>query len=281
MSQLAGQAALLEPSELKRAWRVFAGTAWRNVLEFASRPILIVRALLTPALYLLTYLIAYRISGQKTVDGQDALGFLYLGLVAIDAWNSTLWGSGYAFQHERDLQTMGAVMMAPIHRTPYVLGNGMALYLWSIPAQLIGLFVALGLGAHFDVQHPIALLVALLALYLGSLAVGYAFAPLFVLSRQANLIANFLQVPVYLVAGFIVPRSVLPGWLARPTAILPIVPGLDVSRATALSGAGFAAIGPSLALWAAGCALCIVIGFWGLRRVDRITRREGTLELTG
>lgn len=281
MSQVVGQAALLEPSGLRRAWRVFAGTSWRNVLEFASRPILIVRALLTPVLYLLTYLLAYRISGQQTVDGQDALGFLFLGLVAIDAWNSTLWGSGYAFQHERDLQTIGAVMMAPINRTPYVLGNGMALYLWSIPAQLAGLFVAIGLGARFDVRHPDALIVAILALYLGSLAVGFAFAPLFILSRQANMIANFLQVPVYLIAGFLVPRSVLPGWLARPTEILPIVPALDASRDAALSGAGFAAIGPSLALWAAGCLLCFAIGFWGLRRVDRITRRDGTLELTG
>jgi ABC-2 type transport system permease protein len=275
------QAALLEPSASRRAWRVFAGTSWRNVLEFASRPILIVRALLTPILYLLTYLLAYRISGQRTVDGQDSLGFLFMGMVAVDAWNSTLWGSGYAFQHERDLQTIGAVMMAPINRTAYVLGNGMALYLWTIPAHLAGLVVALGLGARFDVRHPVALVIALLALYLGSLAVGYAFAPLFILSRQANMIANFLQVPIYLIAGFLVPRSVLPGWLASATEILPIVPGLDASRDTALSGAGFAAIWPSLALWAAGCVLFFAIGLWGLGRVDRIVRQQGTLELTG
>jgi ABC-type multidrug transport system permease subunit len=95
------------------------------------------------------------------------------------------------------------------------------------------------------------------------------------------MIANFLQVPIYLIAGFLVPRSVLPGWLASATEILPIVPGLDASRETALSGAGFAAIWPSLALWAAGCVLFFAIGLWGLGRVDRIVRQQGTLELTG
>lgn len=281
MSQGAIQASLLEPSELRRAWRVFAGTSWRNVLEFASRPILIVRALITPILYLLTYLLAYRISGQTSVNGQNALGFLFLGIVAIDAWNSTLWGSGYAFEHERDLQTIGAVMMAPINRSAYVLGNGMALYLWTIPSHLAGVVVAIALGARFTIHDPIALIVMLIALHIGSLAVGFAFAPLFILSRQANMIANFLQVPMYLVAGFLVPRSALPDWLASIAVVLPIVPALDALRATALHGAGLTGILGPLAIWAIGCLVFFAIGLWGLRRVDQIARRQGTLELTG
>lgn len=280
MSEAAVRAPFLEPSAFRRAVRLFTATARKNVLEYASRPIMLIRAPLSPVLFLLSYLMAYRISGQTTVNGANALGFLYLGVVAIDAWNSTVWGSGYAFQHERDLQTIGAVMLAPISRPAFVLGHGVATFVfWGVPSQLLGFTVAVLLGARFSIHHPIAVLVSFLTVYIASLAIGFGFSALFILSRQANMLANFLQTPIYLLAGFLVPRSVLPDWLYPVTNVLPIAHALDALRATALTGAGFSDIWRSLAAWIGGCVGFFIIGLWGLRRVDRVSRRLGTLDL--
>ncbi len=142
------------------------------------------------------------------------------------------------------------------------------------------LIAALLLGARFDVAHPLAALLAFSAVYLSSLCLGFAFAGLFILTRQANAMANFLQTPIFLLAGFIVPRSALPDWLAAVSFGLPIAHAVDALRATALTGASFLDVWRPLLFCAATCVAFLVIGLWGLKRVEYAAKRLGTLDLT-
>ena len=280
MNKAAASTPLVDPSELRNSARLLRATARRFWLGFASRPIMVIRAPLQPVLFLLSYLIAFQVAGQTSVDGADAIGFLFIGFIGIDAWSSTIWGSGYAFQFERHSGTIETLMLSPASRVPVILGYGIGQFIWAIPSQILGLILALSLGARVDIDAPGAALLGFLAVYLSSLCVGFAFSGLFILSRQANAMANFLQTPIFLLAGFIVPRSALPDWLAAISNVLPIAHAVDALRAATLTGASLTDIWQPLLACAATGAVFVVIGLWGLKRVEYVSKRLGTLDLT-
>ncbi len=139
--------------------------------------------------------------------------------------------------------------------------------------------VGIAFGADFDIQHPLAALVSLFAVYACCLCIGLAFGGLFVLTRQSNAMSNFLQTPMYLLAGFFVPRSALPEWLQKVSDLLPVSHAIDALRSTTLSGGSFSDVGSALGAAAVTSVLFLLAGLWGLHRLDDVVRRRGTLDL--
>ncbi len=120
----------------------------------------------------------------------------------------------------------------------------------------------------------------LAAVYGSCLCIGLAFGGLFVLSRQANALANFLQMPIYLLAGFFVPRAALPGWLQDLGTVLPLTHAIAALREAILRGASVSDIWEPLSAASAASIACFLAGLWGLRRVDTVVRRRATLDLS-
>lgn len=250
-----------------------------QILIGTTYPIAVIRAPFDGVLFFLTIWITYQVSGQPEVAGMNMAGFLVIGLVGVEAWGSTIWGSGFAIQHERNLGTIGALFLSPASRAAVIVGYGVGGFIWSIPSLLVLVALGIAAGARFVIADPLAVLLSLVAVYLGSLAVGFALASAFVLSRRGGLLANALQYPVWLLAGFIVPRSSLPELLQWLSNLIPAAHSVDALRQTTLTGASLATIAPSLV-----AAVATSTGFWllgtvGLRGVERQSRRTGTLEL--
>jgi ABC-2 type transport system permease protein len=134
-------------------------------------------------------------------------------------------------------------------------------------------------GARLQVADVLALLASVVSLLAASLSVGFALAGLFVLSRRGNLVANVVQQPIYLLAGFVVPLAALPPTLRILSDALPATHAIAVLRRTSLAGGTLQqtggeivlTLGLSLLYWVAGLAL--------LRRVEYVAKRHGTLEL--
>jgi ABC-2 type transport system permease protein len=259
--------------------RLIAATARAHVLRAASSPIMIVRSPLTPVLLLISMRVVYSASGQARVCGQDVVGYLAVGMLATLAWTAAVWGGGSALQSEIYAGTFGAVMVAPGRTASVIVGNGIGGIVWGIPGLAACLAIAVPLGAHVDIQHPGAAICALLALYVSALAIGLGFGGLFILSRQANAMSNFFQAPIYLLAGFYVPRSVLPDWLHAISDAIPMSHAIDALRDTTLSGGSFATVWRPLLATLGTAALFMVIGVWSLRRMDDALRRRGSLDL--
>lgn len=249
------------------------------LLRYASNPILLVRSPLSPVLILVGFYLAYDVSGQHQVDGQNAMGFLVIGMLGTGAWSSTVWGSGNAIQTEIYEGTISSVIAAPGRISAVITGHGIGSILFGLPSVLVSVVVGLAFGAHFQIDHPAAAAVSLLAVYLCCLCIGLAFGGLFVLTRQSNAMSNFLQAPIYLLAGFVVPVSALPEWLQHVSDLLPVAHAIDALRASTLSGASLSDVIPQLAATAATSVLFLAAGLWGLHRLDDAVRRRGTLDL--
>lgn len=249
------------------------------LLRYASNPIMLLRAPLSPVLILLGFHLAYDVSGQHTVDGASAMGFLVTGMLGTGAWSATVWGSGNAIQSEVYEGTISSVIAAPGRLSAVITGHGIGSILFGLPALVVSVGVGLGFGAHFTIASPVAATVSLIAVYACSLCIGLAFGGLFVLTRQSNAMSNFLQAPIYLLAGFFVPRSALPGWLRQVSDVLPIAHAIDALRATTLTGATLPEVAGTLGAAAGTSVLFLAAGLWSLRHLDDAVRRRATLDL--
>ncbi|MGI8577514.1 MAG: ABC transporter permease [Nocardioidaceae bacterium] len=259
--------------------RLVTGTARVFLLRFASNPIMLIRGPLGPVLTLVGFHLVYDISGQHQVAGVDAMGFLVVGMLGSLAWSSTVWGSGNAIQSEVYQGTVSSVLVAPGRISSVIVGYGVGSILFNVPALIVSVLAGVLFGADFRLDHPVAVLVTLAAVYGCCLCIGLGFGGLFVLSRQSNALSNFLQGPVYLLAGLFVPRSVFPEWLQWVSDVLPIAHAVDALRATTLSGASLAEVWPALAASAATSLLFLAAGLWGLHHLDDVVRRRATLDL--
>ncbi len=269
--------AFLGPAAHVRA--VVLATARRYVATRYAYPIELLPWVTTALVSFITWSITYAASGRAEVGGTNAAAFLTIGMLGLGTWTSTIWSSGYTLEYERSEGTIGALFLAPASRTAVIAGYGLGSLLWLAPS-FVGI-LALGLlsGARFAVADPLTPLLAVLTIVAVSLATGYAFAGLFILSRRANMLANFLQPPVYLLAGFIVPRAELPDWLRAVSNIIPASHATDALRAATLQRAGLGTIAPTMLTALGVAALYALIGFVSLRRVEHAAKRTGDLDL--
>jgi len=259
---------------------VVRATAEAEARRRVAYTIHIVRGPVFPALYYLTVLLAYRAAGRSVVAGVDVEGYLLVGMIGILLWSSNLWASGYAIEHERQEGTLLALLLTPASRSAVVLGYGLGDWaVWVLPSAVVTGLLAWAFGVELAVRDPLAVLLAAIGLLGSTLALGYALAGLFVLSRRANLLANFLQSPVYLLSGMAVPVSALPAPLDRFAAVFPISAGMDALRLTLLAGASLDAIAPLLLELAALSVALLLAGVVGLRLVERAAKRGDELGL--
>lgn len=265
--------------KLQMNLRVIQATARVYVLRYASNPVQLLRAPLAPVLALAGFVIAYNISGQTSVPRSQVIGFLVIGIFMTEAWNATVWGSGNALQSERYLGTISAVIAAPASTASVIIGYTAGSLLTNLPAIASCTLVALLAGATFDVGSPPAVAIAFITVYVCTFCIGLAFGGLFILSKNSNALSNFLQSPVYLLTGFYVPRSVLPGWLQRCSDLIPLSHAVDALRGALLQGKTLGDLMGSLLAALGTSAVFLIVGMWALGKADRAIRRSGTLDI--
>lgn len=259
---------------------VLFATARAEVERVRAYIIEVIRWPVYPLIYYAILLMTYRISGRPVVAGVGVEGFLFVGTIGAVLWGSTLWASGYAIEMERTEGTINSLFLTPASRAAVVFGRGIGSFAIFITPTLILLFaLAIGTGATFDVQSPVAVLLSFMALVIGALALGYVLAGGFVLTRRANMWANFLQSPIHLLSGMVVPVADLPGWLSWFATVFPMSAGMNALRDSLLSGANVGDItDPLLRFSLSSCAL-LVVGTVLLRRVENVAKRGGQFDL--
>ncbi|HVX29813.1 MAG TPA: ABC transporter permease [Nitrolancea sp.] len=239
----------------------------------------IIRSPMYPAFYFLTIVLAYRVAGRSVVDGYQMLGYLLVGTIGVILWQSNLWASGYAIEQERHEGTINSLFLTPASRAAVVSGYALGSVFFTIlPNTFVIGALALLMHIQTNVQDPLAVFVSILALCTATYALGFALAGVFVLSRRANLLANFLQSPIYLLSGMLVPISALPGpmrWLAD---VFPLSAGMNALRQSLLAGAGFGDIAGDLTRLSALSAVLLIFGLYMLRSVERVAKNGAELD---
>jgi len=212
----------------------------------------------------------------RTGHGASALGPIGLAAAVMGIWTATSVPASSALQRERWAGTLELLVVAPRHLALILLPITLA-------ASTIGLYCVAGtllwarvlFGIHISIIHPLFFALGLVATVLTIAALGFLMAVSFVGSRRAWAIGAALEYPIWLVCGFLVPVSLLPGWVHPFSWALGPTWGMRAIREAAYGGAPAGPLVLTIALAGIYLALGVVV----LRRVLDSARKHATLSL--
>jgi ABC-2 type transport system permease protein len=257
-------------SQLVTAAEVVATGARHQMAVVRAHPLFFIGGVVQPAALMTVMFLA---RGQPSGAGVTAVAS---AVVLMAYWGSTVWQGAAILRRERLLGTLAASVRG-LH-DPMLVLVGKALGASLAPAALILLTVA-GMLVLFDariqVAAPVWFVVGLVAALLSGTALGTMLCSLFLLTRYGPQLSSALLYPVYLLAGLLIPPGLFPAWISALGWPVSLRWAQEFLVSAAAGKPDFAAFG-LMALLTTGYAVCGVLAF---RRVDRLARERGTLEL--
>jgi ABC-2 type transport system permease protein len=212
-------------------------------------------------------------------SGSDSKPLLYasLGAAVMGIWSNTATSAGNAMARERWHGTLELEVAAPVHFALVLLPLTIAMAtigIYSMVATLLWGWIAFGID--LQITDPLAFVLAVPATVVSIGALGFVLAVAFVRFRQAWALGNMLEYPVWLIAGFLVPLSLLPAWVRPISWVLAPTWGIRAIRGAALTGPSYGEIAMALALGGAYVAIGVLL----VHRALDAARDKGTLSLT-
>lgn len=213
----------------------------------------------------------------KHAGRDDLTAYAALAPVLIALWALSLYVSGEIIFRDRQDGVLESAVAAPARFPVVLLARVLAVTTVALLAfPEVWLVARLAFGVGIDVHHPVAFATTLALTVFATSGAGVIMASLFVVARSVRNFQNALTYPVYVLAGVLVPVSVLPDWLEPLSRAIFLSWSADLMR-DALAAAAVDQLASRLAALAAlgfaNFAVGYVVLTWTLRRV----RVSGTL----
>lgn len=224
----------------------------------------------------------FAIGGQavglaETAGTTDVVGYLFLGMLALNLASVGFWSVAFAIKMELDAGTLEPAWLTPTRRETYVVG----LTLSGLVVATVATAVLIGVGVWlFGAEIGPRLLIGLPVIALtsaGILGIGYLVGAIVLRMKEGNFFvdaADFLFVGL---SGAAFPIIVLPD-LVRPLAyLLPTTHALDLVRVAAL---GTTPLLPAPLAWLALAVTSVAflgLGRWAWLRTEHRLCVRGTL----
>ena len=206
------------------------------------------------------------------------ISYVILG-TAIWMWlNITLWDVGFSLRSEQMRGTLESNWLCPVWRLSLMLGASLTKLLTStlfLAVTVIETRLAFGIWL---LQGNVALILLFLVLAMPSIyGIGLAFASLVIRFREANTMVFFVRGIFMIFCGMTYPLEVMPGWMQKAAAWLPLTYAVRGIRSVALAGATWSDVAPDLLRLAAFGVVLPLIGYAAFHFVERRSRRTGVL----
>jgi ABC-2 type transport system permease protein len=229
-------------------------------------------AVIWPMFFATSIFLMYRSGGQSG----PALLSAAVGASVMGVWSATSTTASSVLQWERRQGTLELLVVAP--RPFALLLIPTTLSMSTIGAYSLIATLAWGrlvFGIDITVADPLGFVVAVLVTVVAIGMLGFLLALMFVRYRSAWAIGSALEMPVWLICGFIVPLGLLPSWIHPLAWALAPTWGMAAVRAAAQGGS----VWPNL-------LLCLGVGLaYGLvgavlsRSLLNSARRHASLAL--
>lgn len=199
----------------------------------------------------------------------DYLSYAILGGAFFAFAVSTLMNVSRSLITELREGTLEAVLLTPSLRRGYFLGNVAQQLMRTVFEFSVIITVGALCGltlAHANVWSAIVVWVLSTgaffcqALVLGSLMLWF---------RDTYITQNTLFAVMAFVSGVTFPIAYLPEWLQPLGLLMPLAPAVDAFRQCVIQGASLSAVTPQLLHMAALSLPYLVIGVWGIRRMEK------------
>lgn len=240
-----------------------------------------VRQMLRSRFYLILVLVQplffLTVAAWLSRGGGQPLAAAVAGSTAMGMWSATLFGAGRALQHERRAGTLELLLVSPRPLLQPVLGVCLGAAALGLVSAAGGLGSAVAFfGFRTGWRALAALAPALLIGMAGMAALGVLLSGLFVLLRQASMITNMLEYPVWFACALMVPAGSRPEPVALVGEFLaPTHLGALLRAALGEGEVDLAAAGKLVLL----SGLYLALALAAFRRVGEAVRRRGDLAI--
>ncbi|MER6942782.1 ABC transporter permease [Nonomuraea sp. NPDC000554] len=168
----------------------------------------------------------------------DYLGYIAVGAAAyMFVVHGVLWTGKAVIQEQRE-GTMGALVVAPARRLPYLLGFSA----FAFTAVALEVAVLLGVAALFGVRVGVTgaadAVLALAGLALAVFGMSVVLSNVMIVAGEAHITQNTVFHAIALLSGFAFPREYLPQALQWLGEVVPVTAAMDVIRGVFTGGAG-------------------------------------------
>lgn len=183
----------------------------------------------------------------------------------IGIWSSTSASGAGAMQRQRREGTLELLAGAPAPFAATLIPVTLAMStvgLYSMAATVI--WARLLFGITLPVASPLGFACAVLVTVLSVGMFGFMLSVSVVRFRTAWALGNMLEFPLWLICGFLVPISLLPGWVRPLSWILAPTWGVRAVDDAALGGSPWVPMAIALMIAAAYCAIGVLAARWML-----------------
>ena len=165
-------------------------------------------------------IITYTLFFHSSMTNFAAYAFLGTGLLSL--WDSICFSSAGDMERERWMGTLQTTYNTPTDFRMIVAGKVMGnTLLGVIPFIVSFAVIKAGFQAEVSIVHMIPFCVAFLISIVSFACVAYFFAVVFLLSRSAAILMNFLGAPIHILRGLAFPIALLPAWTRPFSYLLP------------------------------------------------------------
>lgn len=229
------------------------------------------------ATYFTTRALQSTMSGRIRTEAGDYFSFVLVGMIAVTMVQSVVTTLPGAVAGGIRSGTLEAMLATPA-RLPWLLA-GMSAYsfTWSVMRCAVLLLGGLLVGAHVSwlaVPGELAVFALLLVPYV---AIGVIASAAVLAFRTAGPLPQAVIAASTLLGGVYYPTHVIPGWLERVSAMLPLSYGLRALRQVLLTGGGLADIWPDLRMLLLMAVTGVALATAGFGLALQHARRNGTL----
>jgi ABC-2 type transport system permease protein len=153
---------------------------------------------------------------------ENAAMFVVVGSGLTGLWSSLLFISGNSITQERRQGTLESLVGMPTPFDVIVFGKNLANVVQSLLSMIVAyILAALLFGYSLHIDQPLMFFLSLILSVFAFISFGLTIAPVFVMYREVQQWQNAMEYPVYILAGFLFPILLLPGWTTPISYLLP------------------------------------------------------------
>jgi ABC-2 type transport system permease protein len=204
--------------------------------------------------------------------------YVVVGSAMTGLWSGTLFFSSFNIEFERWTGNLENIVGSPSHLATVIIGKTLSNTTMSLTSMVFGYsLAALLFGYRLTIAHPFLFVVSLLLTVLALISFGLVIAPFMSVNLGANVWANALEFPMYIVGGFLFPVVLLPGWTTPISYALSPYWAARALHATSSGGVPLSDVFSSWGLLIGFSVVYWFISAWLFRVLLRRAREEATL----
>lgn len=264
---------------LKRFVLEAYASAYKSVKVYFRYPAWIIGDLLATPLWMLMliYPILLFLPGEQW-RSRETYEFFYWGMVSWSVISVALWSVGNAIKSEQQAGTLEQLFITNADRIILFIGR-LASSSISLAIDLVymSVIVYLLFGVSIKIIDIPLFILSIIFCLLLSLGFGIVYGALVLQIKSPEAISNILQFFFLAFCGVFYPVTKLPEVVRPVSYFIPFTYAIDLLRYTTMGTETIVPLGIELILLSVMSILLIGLGYYAIKRVERISKIKGKL----